>query len=78
MHREAYSPHCQPQCLSLRTTLLTVAFSSVGANGAGKERGTKGHWCAVLKEYVVLVARKRAAKDAAWKEFHDAVLAALK
>jgi MoxR-like ATPase len=33
---------------------------------------------AVLKEYVVLVARKRAAKEAPWKEFHDAVLAALK
>jgi MoxR-like ATPase len=33
---------------------------------------------AVLKEYVVLVARKRAAKDNAWKEFHDAVLTALK
>jgi MoxR-like ATPase len=32
---------------------------------------------AVLKEYVVLVARKRAAKDQAWKEFHDAALAAL-
>ncbi len=33
---------------------------------------------AVLKEYVVLVARKRATKDASWKEFHDAVLTALK
>jgi MoxR-like ATPase len=32
---------------------------------------------AVLKEYVVMVARKRAAKDAAWKEFHDAALAQL-
>ena len=29
---------------------------------------------AVLKEYVVLVARKRAAKDRSWKEFHDPIL----
>jgi MoxR-like ATPase len=28
---------------------------------------------AALKEYVVLVARKRAAKDKNWKEFHDAM-----
>src|SRR5262249_7896227 len=27
---------------------------------------------AILKEYVVLVARKRADKDAAWREFHTA------
>jgi MoxR-like ATPase len=33
---------------------------------------------AILKEYVVLVAKKRAAKDKAWKEFHDAILEALK
>jgi MoxR-like ATPase len=26
----------------------------------------------VLKEYIVLVAKKRAAKDGAWKEFHEA------
>jgi hypothetical protein len=31
----------------------------------------------VLKEYVVLVAKKRAAKDKAWKEFHDALLPAV-
>jgi MoxR-like ATPase len=29
---------------------------------------------AVLKEYVVLVAKKRAAQDAAWKQFHDTAL----
>jgi MoxR-like ATPase len=33
---------------------------------------------AVLKEYVVLVAKKRATKDKAWKEFHDTMLGALK
>ena len=33
---------------------------------------------AVLKEYVVLVAKKRAAKDKAWKEFHDTILETLK
>jgi MoxR-like ATPase len=33
---------------------------------------------AVLKEYVVLVAKKRATKDKEWKEFHDTMLAALK
>jgi MoxR-like ATPase len=33
---------------------------------------------AVLKEYVVLVAKKRAAKGKEWKEFHDTLLAALK
>jgi MoxR-like ATPase len=32
---------------------------------------------AVLKEYVVLVAKKRAAKDKSWQEFHDAVLKVL-
>jgi MoxR-like ATPase len=32
---------------------------------------------AVLKEYVVLVAKKRAAKDKAWKEFHDTILPSL-
>jgi MoxR-like ATPase len=32
---------------------------------------------AVLKEYVVLVAKKRAAKDKAWKEFHDALVPAV-
>ncbi|HWE38393.1 MAG TPA: AAA family ATPase [Isosphaeraceae bacterium] len=29
---------------------------------------------AALKEYATLVAKKRAAKDAAWKEFHDALV----
>src|SRR5437868_14153556 len=33
---------------------------------------------AVLKEYVVLVAKKRAGKDKAWKEFHDTIMATLK
>jgi MoxR-like ATPase len=33
---------------------------------------------AVLKEYVVLVAKKRATKDKAWKEFHDTMLGAIK
>lgn len=33
---------------------------------------------AVLKEYVVLVAKKRAAKDKAWKDFHDTILGELK
>ena len=33
---------------------------------------------AVLKEYVVLVAKKRAVKDKAWKEFHDTMMAELK
>jgi MoxR-like ATPase len=33
---------------------------------------------AVLKEYVVLVARKRAAKDKAWREFHDSLIDELK
>jgi MoxR-like ATPase len=33
---------------------------------------------AVLKEYVVLVAKKRAVKDKAWKEFHDTILETLK
>jgi MoxR-like ATPase len=33
---------------------------------------------AVLKEYVVLVAKKRAAKDKGWKEFHDTLLEELK
>jgi hypothetical protein len=28
----------------------------------------------VLKEYVVLVARKRATEDGAWKEFHQAAM----
>jgi MoxR-like ATPase len=32
---------------------------------------------AVLKEYVVLVAKKRAATDKAWKDFHDTVLESL-
>jgi MoxR-like ATPase len=32
---------------------------------------------AVLKEYVVLVAKKRAAKEKSWQEFHDAVLKVL-
>jgi hypothetical protein len=33
---------------------------------------------AALKEYVVLVAKKRATKDKGWKEFHDTLLAILK
>jgi MoxR-like ATPase len=33
---------------------------------------------AVLKEYVVLVAKKRAVKDKAWKEFHDTMMTELK
>ena len=33
---------------------------------------------AVLKEYVVLVAKKRAAGNKEWQEFHDEMLAALK
>jgi MoxR-like ATPase len=33
---------------------------------------------AVLKEYVVLVAKKRAVKDRAWQEFHDTMMATLK
>jgi MoxR-like ATPase len=33
---------------------------------------------AALKEYVVLVAKKRAVKDGGWKEFHDTMLATLK
>jgi hypothetical protein len=33
---------------------------------------------AALKEYVVLVAKKRAVKDGRWKEFHDTMLATLK
>jgi MoxR-like ATPase len=33
---------------------------------------------AVLKEYVVLVAKKRAEKDAGWKEFHHAALEAMR
>jgi len=33
---------------------------------------------AVLKEYVVLVAKKRSVKDKAWKEFHDTILESLK
>ena len=32
----------------------------------------------VLKEYAVLVAKKRGAKQKDWREFHDAVIAALK
>jgi MoxR-like ATPase len=32
----------------------------------------------VLKEYAVLVARKRAARDSAWKDFHDSLLSSLK
>src|SRR5262249_16695318 len=32
---------------------------------------------AVLKEYVVLVAKKRAAKDKVWKEFHDTIAGAV-
>jgi MoxR-like ATPase len=33
---------------------------------------------AALKEYVMLVAKKRAVKDACWKEFHDTMLAVMK
>lgn len=33
---------------------------------------------AVLKEYAVLVAKKRAEKDKNWKDFHDSVLATIK
>jgi MoxR-like ATPase len=33
---------------------------------------------AALKEYVVLVAKKRATKDKTWKDFHDTLLATLK
>jgi len=33
---------------------------------------------AVLKEYVVLVAKKRATKDKAWKDFHDTLMTALR
>jgi MoxR-like ATPase len=33
---------------------------------------------AALKEYVVLVAKKRAVKDAGWREFHDTMLAMMK
>jgi MoxR-like ATPase len=33
---------------------------------------------AILKEYVVLVAKKRAAKSAEWKEFHDTLARELK
>ncbi len=32
---------------------------------------------AVLKEYVVLVAKKRAAKDKAWQEFHETIITTL-
>jgi hypothetical protein len=31
-----------------------------------------------LKEYAVIVAKKRAAKEKAWKEFHDAILDVVK
>jgi MoxR-like ATPase len=33
---------------------------------------------AILKEYVVLVAKKRATKDKVWKEFHDTMMTELK
>jgi MoxR-like ATPase len=33
---------------------------------------------AVLKEYVVLVAKKRAAQDKGWREFHDTIMPELK
>jgi hypothetical protein len=32
---------------------------------------------AVLKEYVVLVAKKRALNDPEWKEFHDAMMSTI-
>ena len=32
---------------------------------------------AALKEYVVLVAKKRATKDKNWKEFHDTMAGVL-
>ena len=32
----------------------------------------------ILKEYVILVGKKRAASNKAWKEFHDTLLAELK
>ena len=32
---------------------------------------------AVMKEYVTLVAKKRAAKDATWQEFHDRMIEVL-
>lgn len=33
---------------------------------------------AVLKEYAVLVAKKRGVDDKQWREFHDEMMAALK
>ena len=33
---------------------------------------------AALKAYAVVVAKKRGAKDKAWKEFHDAIVGNVK
>jgi MoxR-like ATPase len=56
----------------------TVTAADIARNMVGSVVKEDRNDAAVLKEYVVLVAQKRGAKDSAWKEFHDAALEALK
>ncbi len=48
-----------------------VTSSDVGRNLVGSIVKEDLADLAVLKEYMVLVAKKRATKDKAWQEFHD-------
>jgi len=55
----------------------TVSASDVARNIFGSIIKEDVADAAVLKEYAVLVAKKRGAKEKDWQEFHDAIIAAL-
>lgn len=55
-----------------------VGAADVARNLVGSVVKEEAADLAILKEYVVLVAKKRAVKDQAWKEFHDTMLENLK
>ena len=52
----------------------TVGPEDIARNLVGSVVKENVEDLAALKEYVVLVAKKRAVKDKAWKEFHDTML----
>ncbi len=55
----------------------TVTAADVARNIVGSIVKEDAADANVLKEYAVLVAKKRGAKDKEWSDFHDAVVAAL-
>src|SRR5262249_35068003 len=56
----------------------TIGAADIARNLIGSVVKEDLNDLAILKEYVVLVAKKRAAKSAEWKEFHDTLARELK